>query len=170
MSANQRNISRTELMLVGRRFIVKQHHRMMKIKNFVQKVWEILIVEWWSGFFIHRCRFEFDDKTIFILFEQDWPSWFKLLPWLQVGSIRGPLFISWLKTERASAALVAPPLHYARIFHILSKKYWVFLGQKSCSNTWNANQKYGILLPKLFWPTVRKNCSSDREKCLKFES
>ena len=22
----------------------------------------------------------------------------------------------------------------------------------------------GILLPKLFWPTVRKNCSSDREK------
>ena len=29
---------------------------------------------------------------------------------------------------------------------------------------------YGILLPKLFWPTVRKNCSSDREKLLKFEA
>ena len=28
----------------------------------------------------------------------------------------------------------------------------------------------GILLPKLFWPTVRKNCSSDREKLLKFEA
>ena len=28
----------------------------------------------------------------------------------------------------------------------------------------------GILLPKLFWPTVRKNCSSDREKRLKFEA
>ena len=27
----------------------------------------------------------------------------------------------------------------------------------------------GILLPKLFWPTVRKNCSSDREKFLKCE-
>ena len=26
----------------------------------------------------------------------------------------------------------------------------------------------GILLPKLFWPTVRKNCPSDREKLLKF--
>ena len=26
----------------------------------------------------------------------------------------------------------------------------------------------GILSPKLFWPTVRKNCSSDREKLLKF--
>ena len=28
----------------------------------------------------------------------------------------------------------------------------------------------GILLPKLFWPTVRKNCSSDGEKLLKFEA
>ena len=28
----------------------------------------------------------------------------------------------------------------------------------------------GILLPKLFWPTVRKNCSSDREKRLKLEA
>ena len=26
-----------------------------------------------------------------------------------------------------------------------------------------------ILLPKLFWPTVRKKCFSDREKLLKFE-
>ena len=26
----------------------------------------------------------------------------------------------------------------------------------------------GILLPKLVWPTVRKNCSIDREKNLKF--
>ena len=28
----------------------------------------------------------------------------------------------------------------------------------------------GILLPKLFWPTVRKYCSSDREKLFKFET
>ena len=28
----------------------------------------------------------------------------------------------------------------------------------------------GILLPKLFWPTLRKNCSSDWEKLLKFEA
>ena len=28
----------------------------------------------------------------------------------------------------------------------------------------------GILLPKLFWTTVRKNCSSDREKLLKFKA
>ena len=30
-------------------------------------------------------------------------------------------------------------------------------------------KRNGILLPKLFWPTVRKICSSDREKLLKFE-
>ena len=28
----------------------------------------------------------------------------------------------------------------------------------------------GILLPKLFWPTVRKNCSSYQEKRLKFKA
>ena len=27
-----------------------------------------------------------------------------------------------------------------------------------------------ILLPKLFWPNVGKNCSSDREKLLKFKA
>ena len=32
------------------------------------------------------------------------------------------------------------------------------------------NQKNGILLPKLFWPTVRKNCSSDQEKLLKLKA
>ena len=32
------------------------------------------------------------------------------------------------------------------------------------------NKEIGILLLKLFWPTVRKNCSSDREKLLKFEA
>ena len=31
-------------------------------------------------------------------------------------------------------------------------------------------RKYGILLPKLFWPTVRKNYSSDRENVLKFKA
>ena len=30
--------------------------------------------------------------------------------------------------------------------------------------------KNGTLLPKLFWSTVRKNCSSDREKLLRFEA
>ena len=37
----------------------------------------------------------------------------------------------------------------------------------SCSRV---TEKNGILLPKVFWPTVRKKCSSDREKLLKFET
>ena len=32
------------------------------------------------------------------------------------------------------------------------------------------HKKNGILLPKFVWSTVRKNCSSDREKNLKFEA
>ena len=28
----------------------------------------------------------------------------------------------------------------------------------------------GTLFPKLFWPTMRKNCSNDQEKLLKFEA
>ena len=38
---------------------------------------------------------------------------------------------------------------------------------------WNLGRllvKNGILLPKLSWPTVRKKCSSDREKLLNFEA
>ena len=38
------------------------------------------------------------------------------------------------------------------------------------SNHFTRSCGFGILLPKLFWPTVRKNCSSDREKLLKFEA
>ena len=37
-------------------------------------------------------------------------------------------------------------------------------------NKANLNIIIGILLPKLFWPTVRKNCSGAREKLLKFEA
>ena len=34
----------------------------------------------------------------------------------------------------------------------------------------NSGHTNGILLPKLFLPTVRRNCSSDGEKLLKFEA
>ena len=33
-----------------------------------------------------------------------------------------------------------------------------------------SKERNGILLPKLFWPTVRKNCSSDGEKLLNFKA
>ena len=45
------------------------------------------------------------------------------------------------------------------------KAFYRLVFSKHCGNHWNGN---GILLPKLFWPTVRKNCSSDQEKLCKF--
>ena len=39
-----------------------------------------------------------------------------------------------------------------------------------CFDAYEVKVNNGILLPKLFLPTVRKNCSSDREKRLKFEA
>ena len=41
---------------------------------------------------------------------------------------------------------------------------------KSGTKENNFVTRSGILLPKLFWPTVRKNCSSHQEKLLKFEA
>ena len=48
------------------------------------------------------------------------------------------------------------------------KSVWVATNQKAAF--WKEYLWYGILLPRLFWLTVRKNCSSDREKLLKFEA
>ena len=53
------------------------------------------------------------------------------------------------------------------------KNYFVYLykdEQKKTSSWTILSNEYGILLPKLFWPTVRKNCSGDREKLLKLEA
>ena len=46
----------------------------------------------------------------------------------------------------------------------------VFKESKKKNQT-NQKKNIGILIPKLYWPTVRKkNCSSDRGKLLKFEA
>ena len=50
------------------------------------------------------------------------------------------------------------------IFHKLSEIYPGTLTNETLNLSYWIN---GILFPKLFWPTVRKNCSSDREKLLK---
>ena len=52
----------------------------------------------------------------------------------------------------------------------------VFLNQQQqqiSDKSWGCGfttRKNGILLSKLFWPTVRKNCYGDREKRLKFDA
>ena len=50
--------------------------------------------------------------------------------------------------------------------HMGSKSgHWKYVLRLPRRSLWN-----GILLPKLFWPTVRKKCSCDQEKILKFEA
>ena len=46
---------------------------------------------------------------------------------------------------------------------------WIVFAEICCYFSWQVARN-GNLLPKLFWPTVRKNCSTDREKLLKFEA
>ena len=47
---------------------------------------------------------------------------------------------------------------------------WSIYSSQRCKNKKLEKIKNDILLPKLFWPTVRNNCSSDQEKLLKFEA
>ena len=49
----------------------------------------------------------------------------------------------------------------------LNTSWWIsfIIGERLLSMIVN-----GILLPKLFWPTVRKNCPSDWDKLLKFKA
>ena len=42
--------------------------------------------------------------------------------------------------------------------------FWLKKGDKARFKSYFSWYNHGILLPKLFWPTVRKNWSSDREK------
>ena len=46
----------------------------------------------------------------------------------------------------------------------------LFLADHSIVHKKILHMRNGILSPKKFWPTVRKNYSSDREKLLKFEA
>ena len=55
-------------------------------------------------------------------------------------------------------------------FHLFRRKKCLIIFEQNLEITITVKRKSGILLPKLFWPTVNKNCSSDWEKLLKFEA
>ena len=66
-------------------------------------------------------------------------------------------------------------LLWDKIVPVIEKNFWNSrLKAEHLQNFWTRQPFFefsrGILLPKLFWPTVRKNCSSDREKLLKLEA
>ena len=71
-----------------------------------------------------------------------------------------------------SWAKIVFTLDFAEYIHTITNHYETrILSNQMCYVcTKRLEEKYGILSPKLFGPTVRKNCSSDREKLLKFEA
>ena len=53
---------------------------------------------------------------------------------------------------------------------ILRPRQQFFLRVSKSQEAWWKKIINDILFPKLFWPTLRKNCSSDRGKLLRFEA
>ena len=79
--------------------------------------------------------------------------------------------ISQTETQRESKMLKSWPLSVQSIFSFPSLWFsqWFYKVDWDCWKLFSVTIN-GILLPKLFWPTVRKNCSSDWEKILIFEA
>ena len=71
--------------------------------------------------------------------------------------------VSWCPDGGSKIAIAYCNLEFQATHPDTTKESYVF-------NVGKILSRNGILLPKLFWPTVRKNCSSDREKLLKFEA
>ena len=72
------------------------------------------------------------------------------------------IFLSF--TERVTDDYVYDLLYSAKEAHMNMLRVW---GGKFVLYVQIIN---GIFLPKLFWPTVRKTCSSDQQNLLKFEA
>ena len=90
------------------------------------------------------------------------------------------LYIFILKKIHFLATLqfMLPNASEAKIYYIHASNnwsVWLWSGLEVCYWAYVIcmhfqNIKNGILLPKLIWPTARKNCSSDRERiCKKYE-
>ena len=60
---------------------------------------------------------------------------------------------------------------YPEVSHYTKSATWNSKKILEITLYWGSKtEKNGILLPKLFWPTVRKNSPSDKENLLKFEA
>ena len=81
------------------------------------------------------------------------------------------LFFSEIEIQCRNFIVVAIKNDYSREEIQLHNLFFdMFSAKIRLENVYFQTNTYIILLPKLFWPTVRKNCSSDREKLLKFKA
>ena len=61
-------------------------------------------------------------------------------------------------------------LSHCEVCHLRPNWHHILMLYNTLFILWGILVENGILLTKLFWSTVRKKCSSDREKPLKFEA
>ena len=101
--------------------------------------------------FLHKCQYQYSEVF-------SWCHDFIFL-FVIIGLILVFLWPNVIQSKRCSNKFGVISFH---------ERYTNLFDGASC--TISAPQHNGILLPKLFWPTVRKNCSSDREKLLIFEA
>ena len=105
----------------------------------------------------------------------NYSSWVELKCSVSIGSDFGKDFVHVFEDWKN---MIKKPLLRLRHFWITHKfgTYFVLDESVKIKNITLATVKkivllkYGILLPKLFWPSVRKNCSSYWETRLKFEA
>ena len=82
------------------------------------------------------------------------------------------LFILLIGGKGRTGTMICVWLVEAGVFSTATQSLDYFGNRRTDTNVSKKFQgvsKNCILLPKLFWHAVRKNCSSDREKHLKFE-
>ena len=115
---------------------------------------------------------QFEDKNSKTISKWFWPqyAWVQVVTcWKLLGSIyctqRQHCFacrcqIEQTRLKQASCLFFTKKCTKMPMLYVFLVKY--FGQERKLIN--------GVLLPKLFWPTVRKNWSSDREKVLKFET
>ena len=94
------------------------------------------------------------------------PTSFSMIRWL----------CSKLETTYGKKFPTQRPLRLSEAISIILVEIWKAFSshmlEKNYDGLKNSKKRNGILfmLQKLFWPTVRKNCSSDREKLSRFEA
>ena len=108
-------------------------------------------------------------NMIFALFFLFFSSFFFLFPILPLLICLAGAYIPGINASKFRLPSLLQAISSEWQYRMISFKRRDTKLDKFLAKNQHTQRKFGILLPKLFWPTVRKNCSSDRKKLLKFE-
>ena len=86
------------------------------------------------------------------------------------GSWKKKIWCGWQLEQKEKGTFHILRKHLYSIKFYLTTYFFIKMFFFSFVKTWYLPiGNIGILLPKLFWPNVRKNCSSDQEKLMKLK-